>query len=52
MTQEAGDEQSKATDIGSAIIQAIYDAVDIYDADIINMSWTLNQDDEELHEAI
>lgn len=51
-TQEASGEHSNATDIGSAIIQAIYDAVDIYDADIINMSWTLNQDDEELHEAI
>lgn len=51
-TQETGGEHLKATDIGSAIIQAIYDAVDIYDADIINMSWTLNQDDEELHEAI
>lgn len=36
----------------SAIIQAIYDAVDIYHADIINMSWTLNQESEELHEAI
>ena len=51
-TQEASGEHLKATDIGSAIIQAIYDAVDIYDADIINMSWTLNQDDEELHEAM
>ena len=51
-TQETGGEHSKATDIGSAIIQAIYDAVDVYDADIINMSWTLNQDNEELHEAI
>lgn len=51
-TQEASGEHSNATDVGSAIIQAIYDAVDIYDADIINMSWTLNQDDEELHEAI
>lgn len=51
-TQEASGEHSNATDIGSAIMRAIYDAVDIYDADIINMSWTLNQDDEELHEAI
>ena len=51
---EQGDaeEQSKAPDTGSAIMQAIYDAVDVYDADIINMSWTLNQDSEELHEAI
>ena len=51
-TQEASGEHSNATDIGSAIIQAIYDAVDIYDADIINMSWTLNRDSAELHEAI
>lgn len=50
-TQKAGD-ASEATDIGTAIIQAIYDAVDVYDADIINMSWTLNQDSEELHEVI
>lgn len=50
-TQKAGD-ASEATDIGTAIIQAVYDAVDVYDADIINMSWTLNQDSEELHEAI
>lgn len=50
--QESDEEQSKDSDAGTAIIQAIYDAVDIYDADIINMSWTLNQDDEELHEAI
>ena len=51
-SQEASEEQSKAPDTGSAIIRAIYDAVDVYDADIINMSWTLNQDNEELHEAI
>ena len=50
-TQKAGD-ASEATDIGTAIIQAVYDAVDVYDADIINMSWTLNQDRGELHEAI
>ena len=50
--QESDEEQSKDSDAGTAIIQAIYDAVDIYDADIINMSWILNQDDEELHEAI
>lgn len=34
------------------LFRLIYDAVDVYDADIINMSWTLNQDSEELHEAI
>lgn len=50
-TQKVGD-ASEATDIGTAIIQAVYDAVDVYDADIINMSWTLNQDSKELHEAI
>ena len=36
----------------SAIIQAIYDVVDVYRADIINMSWTLNEESEELHKAI
>lgn len=46
------EEKSRAPDTGSAIMKAIYDAVDVYDADIINMSWTLNQDNEELHEAI
>ena len=50
--QRDAEEQSKAPDTGSAIMQAIYDAVDVYDADIINMSWTLNQDNEELHEAM
>ena len=34
------------------MIQAIYDAVDIYHADIINMSWTLNKESEKLHKAI
>lgn len=50
--QESDEEQSKDSDAGTAIIQAIYDAADIYDADIINISWTLNQDSEELHDAI
>ena len=50
--QESGEEQSKAPDAGTVIIQAVYDAVDVYGADIINMSWTLNQDNEELHEAV
>lgn len=35
-----------------AVIQAIYDAVDVYHADVLNISWTLNQPDESLHEAI
>lgn len=46
---ESADEDSA---VESAIIQAIYDAVDVYHADIINMSWILNQESEELHEAI
>ena len=50
--QESDEEQPKDSDAGTAIIQAIYDAADIYDADIINISWTLNQDSEELHDAI
>ena len=36
----------------TVIINAIYDAVDVYHADIINMSWTLNTESEELHEAL
>lgn len=50
--QESEEEQSKDPDAGTAIMQAVYDAVDVYDADIINMSWTLNQESDELHEAI
>ena len=34
------------------IIQAIYDAVDIYNCQIINMSWGVNSDNEFLKEAI
>ncbi|MFR6589914.1 MAG: hypothetical protein ACLURV_07030 [Gallintestinimicrobium sp.] len=46
-TQKAGD-ASEATDIGTAIIQAVMMQW-MYSADIINMSWTLNQDSEGLH---
>lgn len=35
-----------------AVIQAVYDAVDVYHADVLNISWTLNRSDEALHEAI
>lgn len=42
-------EQNKTEE---ALVQAIYDAVDIYEADIINMSWTLNQESENLHAAV
>lgn len=49
---EEREEYPEIQDTGSAIIQAVYDAVDVYDADMINMSWTLNQDIEELHEAV
>lgn len=35
-----------------AVIQAVYDAVDVYHADVLNISWTLNQPDESLHAAI
>lgn len=49
----SNDEEEKSdSDIEAAIIQAIYDAVDVYNADIINMSWTLNTESEDLHEAI
>lgn len=36
----------------AAIIDAIYDAVNVYHADILNMSWTLNTESEALHEAL
>lgn len=34
------------------IAQALYDAVDVYHADVVNISWTLNQPSEPLHRAI
>lgn len=35
-----------------SIAQALYDAVDVYHADVVNISWTLNQPSEPLHQAI
>lgn len=35
-----------------SVTQALYDAVDLYHANVINISWTLNQPSESLHEAI
>ena len=35
-----------------AIVAALYAAVDTYHADVINMSWTLANESEALHEAI
>lgn len=37
---------------GEAIAAALYAAVDDYQADVINMSWTIGEADEELYEAI
>lgn len=36
----------------AAVIRALHDAADVYHADIINISWTLNNESEALHEAI
>lgn len=44
--------ESEQNETEEALIQAIYDAVDVYEADIINMSWTLNQESENLHAAV
>lgn len=35
-----------------AIVEALYAAVDTYHADVINMSWTLAEESDVLHEAI
>lgn len=40
------------SDDEDAVIRAIYDAVDVYDADIIQMSWTLNEESESLYQAV
>ena len=45
-------EESESASSEEKIIQAIYDSVDNYHADIINMSWTLNKDSDPLHKAI
>lgn len=50
-SQEMEVEEDNRT-VEERIVAAIYEAVDSYHADIINMSWTLNQDSEKLHEAI
>ena len=50
-----GDEMSlkeEQTQQEQAVIQALYDAVDVYQADVINISWTVNVESEALHEAI
>ena len=44
-------DSSHETDLGE-IIEAIYDAVDVYDCKIINMSWGLKNNDPFLKEAI
>lgn len=36
----------------AAVIKALYDAADRYHADLINISWTLNQESEALHAAV
>ena len=45
-----GESENQTDD--NTIIQAIYDSVDKYHADILNMSWTLNRDSNLLQEAI
>ena len=44
--------ESQDTVNEEAIISALYAAVDTYHADIINMSWTLTEESDALHEAI
>lgn len=36
----------------AAVIQALYEAIDVYEADLINISWTRNAESEALHEAV
>lgn len=47
---DTGKERQAAEE--AAVIRALYDAADVYHADIINISWTLNTESEALHEAI
>ena len=42
-------EEKKGTEI---ITQALYDAVDLWQADVISISWTRNEESEELYEAV
>ena len=49
--EETSSEEEK-TRQEQAILQALYDAVDVYQADVINISWTVNVESEALHEAI
>ena len=44
--------ESQDTVNEEAVVAALYDAVDTYHADVINMSWTLPKESEALHEAI
>lgn len=44
------DDDAEST--GQAVCAALHDAADVYHADLINMSWTLSEDNEELHNAI
>lgn len=49
---DGGASSASADETEEAIIQALYDAVDVYHADIINISWTGNRESEALHEAV
>ena len=42
-------EEKKGTE---TITQALYDAVDLWQADVISISWTRNEESEELYEAV
>lgn len=43
---------SEETFDGEAAVRALYAAADDYGADIVNMSWTVNEEDEALREAV
>ena len=49
--EEMSSEEEK-THQEQAVIQALYDAVDVYQADVINISWTVNAESEALYDAI
>ena len=42
-------EEKKGTE---TVTQALYDAVDLWQADVISISWTRNEESEELYEAV